>query len=158
SSGSTLGPHDSPDYVAPPPRPAASAPPVPDTPAQSLQECETRLADARKRLEAHGYQPKYSDEEIRTLAQKGELDDRFIVRFTKTSYAGDTDRLGRQNPDGSTRTWVTTFNQLENADTDPETIAAVLGVDDYDPNADYTLIVVDTHAPGADQAVSIVPT
>src|SRR5690606_33083467 len=65
--------------------------------------------------------------------------------------------LSRAHDDGSVRSWVTTFNQLENADTDPEIIAAVLGVP-YDPAASYSLIVVDTHAPGADQAVTIVPT
>ena len=54
--------------------------------------------------------------------------------------------------------WSTTFNQLENADTDPQTICAVLGIPDYSPTKNYTLVVVDTQAAGAGQAVSIVPT
>lgn len=154
---STLGPHDSPDYVAPPPSEAPVPASAPDTPAESLEECEKRLQDAKKRLQVHGYVPKYTDEELLAMAQKGELDDRFIVRFTKTEYAADDKHLSQAHDDGSVRSWVTTFNQIENADTDPEIIAAVLGVP-YDPAASYSLIVVDTHAPGADQAVTIVPT
>src|SRR5690606_32558554 len=90
------------------------------------------------------------------LAEKGELDDRFVVRFTQ--YAGDGDYLGQQGADGTVKYWSTTFNQLENADTDPQTICAVLGIPDYSPTKNYTLVVVDTQAAGAGQAVSIVPT
>lgn len=122
------------------------------------QECEQRLVDAKARLQAHGYVPKYTDEELLAIAQKGELDDRFIVRFNETQWLSDENLLSRPHPaDGSTRTWVTTFNQIENADTDPKTIASVLGIT-YDPNASYSVIIVDTHAPDAAQAVTIVPT
>lgn len=153
----SLGPHAEAGYV--PPAPSAPAPAEQtNQPAQSLEECEQRLAAARERLEVHGYQAKYSDEELLKLADKGELDDRFIVRFTESKYAGDTAFLGRQDADGSVKFWSTTFNQLENADTDPQTICAVLGIPNYDPAKSYSLVVVDTQAAGAGQSLSIVPT
>ncbi|WP_430623923.1 hypothetical protein, partial [Marinimicrobium locisalis] len=49
------------------------------------------------------------------------------------------------------------FNQAENADTDPNTLAPLLGFKPK-PKADYTLVVVDTQAPGAGQSVTLVPT
>ncbi|WP_430623922.1 hypothetical protein, partial [Marinimicrobium locisalis] len=49
------------------------------------------------------------------------------------------------------------FNQAENADTDPNTLAPLLGFTPK-PKADYTLVVVDTQAPGAGQSVTLVPT
>jgi len=156
----SLGPHAEAGYVPPAPQATPTPAPVEQTnqPAQSLEECEQRLAAARERLEAQGYQAKYSDEELLKLADKGELDDRFIVRFTESKYAGDNAFLGRQDADGSVKFWSTTFNQLENADTDPQTICAVLGIPNYDPAKSYSLVVVDTQAAGAGQSVSIVPT
>lgn len=156
----SLGPHTETGYVPPVNKAAPSPAAVEQTnqPAQSLEECEQRLAAARERLKSQGYQPKYTDKELLALADKGELDDRFIVRFTESKYAGDTAYLGRQDADGSVKFWSTTFNQLENADTDPQTICAVLGIPDYDPAKTYSLVVVDTQAAGAGQSVSIVPT
>ena len=156
----SLGPHAEAGYV--PPATKTPPPPTPveqtNQPAQSLEECEQRLEAARERLKSQGYQPKYTDEELLALADKGELDDRFIVRFTESKYAGDTAYLGRQDADGSVKFWSTTFNQLENADTDPQTICAVLGIPNYDSAKTYSLVVVDTLAVGAGQSVSIVPT
>jgi hypothetical protein len=131
---------------------------APSTPAQSLEECEQRLEQARERLKAHGYQPKYTDEEILAQAQTGELDDRFVVRFMETKHAGPDGMLGRADEAGNVKYWSTTFNQLENADTDPETICALIGKPDYDPKAEYTLAIVDIQAYGASQATTIVPT
>jgi hypothetical protein len=146
----SLGPHEEADYVP-------DEPPEPQPP-QSLEACEQRLDDARKRLINDGYQPKYSDKELLAQAQTGQLDDRFVVRFTQTRYAADNYYLGPTQADGSIRYWSTTFNQLENADTDPETICAVLGINNYNPNNDYTLVVVDTQAKGAGESVTLVPT
>ncbi|MGM8227530.1 hypothetical protein ACSV5M_13160 [Cellvibrio sp. ARAG 10.3] len=156
----SLGPHAEPGYVPPDTKVASPLVAVAQAnqPAQSLEECEQRLAAARERLKSQGYQPKYTDQELLALADKGELDDRFIVRFTESKYAGDTAYLGRQDADGSVKFWSTTFNQLENADTDPQTICAVLGIPNYDPAKTYSLVVVDIQAAGAGQSISIVPT
>lgn len=153
----------------PEPRPAASNPPpakpaqtakppaaAPNQPAQSLDECEQRLGAARERLISDGYQPKYTDEQLQAMTEKGELDDRFVARLIESDYAGDDGYLGQMN-NGEVRYWSTTFNQMENADTDPKTLCELIGVD-YNPKKSYTLVVVDTHAKGAGQSVTLVPT
>jgi hypothetical protein len=146
----TLCPHEEGDGRAEP------GPAPPDGPAESLEEYEQRLEAARERLKQEGYQPKHSDAQILAQARSGKLDDRFIVRFMESDYAVPEGHLGRKTG-GEVKFWSTTFNQLENADTDPETICAVLGLD-YDPTKDYTLAVVDTEGKGAGQAATIVPT
>lgn len=137
------------------PAPAISQP-IPHSKPHSLNDCEQRLAVARKRLIAEGYQAKYTDEELMAIAQKGELDDRFVVRLVETKYAGNDGYLGQMN-NGEVKYWSTTFNQMESADTDPKTLCGLIGVD-YKPEKSYTLVVVDTQAKGAGQSVTIVPT
>ncbi len=123
---------------------------------QSLDECHQRLEDARQRLIKPGYESKYTDAQVRALAQKGELDDRFVVRIIETKYAGDDGYIG-QMKNGEVKYWSTTFNQMENGDTDPPTLCGLIGVE-YKPKNSYTLVIIDTHAAGAGQAVTIVPT
>lgn len=148
--------------VPPPPSNKAAAvviseePSAGHTPPETLEECGQRLEAARERLATNGYQSKYTDAQVRSLAQKGELDDRFVVRLIETKYAGDAGYLG-QMTDGKVKYWSTTFNQMENADTDPATLCALIGVE-YRPGNSYTLVIVDTQAAGAGQAVTIVPT
>jgi len=134
----------------------ASQPAPPPKAAQSLDECANRLELARERLCEQGYQAKYTDEQIKALAQKGELDDRFVVRIIETKYAGDDGYVG-QKSNGEVKYWSTTFNQMENGDTDPPTLCGLIGVD-YKPGGSYTLVIVDTQAKGAGQSVTIVPT
>lgn len=150
----TLGPHDRPGYV---PERNPTPAPAPVTLPQSMEECEQRLTAARERLKKDGYQPKYSDEQLHAQAQRGELDDRFVVRLIESKYAGDDGYLGQQDGAGRVKFWSTTFNQAENADTDPETLAPLFGFTPK-PGADYTLVLVDTQAPGAGQSLSLVPT
>lgn len=125
-------------------------------PAQSIDECEQRLGNARERLITNGYQSKFTDEQIQALAQKGELDDRFVVRLIETKYAGDSGYLGQMN-NGEVKYWSTTFNQMENADTDPQTLCSLIGIN-YIPERSYSLVIIDTQAKGAGQSVTIVPT
>lgn len=126
------------------------------SPPTSINECEQRLEDARERLIKEGYKSKYTDEQLHAIAQKGELDDRFVVRLIETKYAGDDGYLGQMNG-GEIKYWSTTFNQIENADTDPATICGVIGIN-YDPKKSYTLVIVDTQARDAGQSITIVPT
>ncbi len=127
-----------------------------NSPAQSLEECEQRLQAARMRLRTDGYKPKYTDEQILAQAETGELDDRFVVRLIETNYAGGDGFLGRSDATGRVKYWSTTFNQAENADTDPDTLAPLLGFTP-NPDASYTLVVVDTQAPNAGQSLTLVP-
>ena len=150
----------------PPKKPTAEKPK--DQPANkarpktvgSFQEAEKRLAIARKVIEkrkAAGlpiYTPKYSDSKLIKMAKAGTVsNERYQVRFMEKSYLND-----RNSPDvplsgkmGGTfegesgkgvKYWSTSFDQLEDADTDPKLISEKLGIK-YDPNKEYALVLVD---------------
>lgn len=111
-------------------------------PPASLNEAMERLGEARKRLASDGFRPKYTDSQLKAMATKGEVNDRFVVRFMESKYAKGDGYLGPMN-DGKVRYWSTTFDQIENADTDPKRISESLGLD-YDPSKEYKLAVIDT--------------
>jgi hypothetical protein len=100
------------------------------------------LDQARKRLASNGFRPKYTDSQLKAIASKGEVNDRFVVRFMESKYAKSDGYLGPKN-EGKVRYWSTTFDQIENADTDPKRISESLGLD-YDPSKEYKLAVIDT--------------
>jgi hypothetical protein len=127
------------------------------SPPASLDEAAERLAEARKRLISDGFKPKYTDEELAAIAAKGDVNDRFIVRFFDSKYAKDDGYLGPKN-DGKVRFWSTTFDQIENADTDPKRISECLGLK-YDSKKNYTLVLVDTvDADKYGDSCTIIPT
>ncbi|ROS00191.1 hypothetical protein EDC56_2828 [Sinobacterium caligoides] len=121
----------------------------------SLVEAKVILANRRKQLEASGYKPKYSDQELAHLAQHGEVgSERFQVRFMETQHLSSHDAptehlsgalgLNMQSVNGKgAKYWSTSFDQLEDKDSDPKLISESLGLD-YNPNVDYTLVIVDT--------------
>ncbi|URQ88805.1 hypothetical protein J8Z28_19445 [Pseudoalteromonas sp. SCSIO 43088] len=108
---------------------------------------------------------KYTDEELTALAKSGAvISERFHVRFMESSYLeydGKPGLLGapfRGETGFGAKYWSTTFDQLENADSDPEIISKVLGLD-YDQNKNYSLIIIDTQKTHAlADTKSIVPT
>ena len=121
----------------------------------SLEEAENILKLRREKIVAEGYKPKYTDAELVNLAQHGDIgSDRFQVRFMEKNYLND-----RNSPDeplsgkmgmvmkGETgegaKYWSTSFDQLEDADSDPRLISEKLGLE-YDPKTKYALIIVDT--------------
>lgn len=143
---------------------AKKAPAPKKAPPQSMEECVQRLADARKRLEETGeYQPKYSQSELTELAEKGELNDRFFVRliFGDVSKAENTS-LGFPRPDSKRAPyWATTFDQMENADTDPMLLAALFGIDhkEISPDQEFTLAIIDSHSmPPKAERETFIPT
>ena len=109
---------------------------------KSLDECEKRLIAARKRLEKNGYQAKYSDEEQLEKVQRNSVSkERFLVSFqTKNDSPGT--KLAFQRDSGLVPIWATSFDQLENADSDPRLIADILATP-YDPSKDYVLHIID---------------
>jgi uncharacterized Zn-binding protein involved in type VI secretion len=121
----------------------------------SLVEAQQRLTQRRKQIQAEGYEPKYSDEELYTLAQQGDVGgERFQVRFMETRYlaARETPNEHLSGALGMTmqgatgkgaKYWSSSFDQIEDADTDPKLIAEKLGLE-YNANTDYALIIVDT--------------
>ncbi|WP_022945448.1 hypothetical protein [Pseudoalteromonas ruthenica] len=117
------------------------APAQKKAPPQSMEECVQRLADARKRLEETGeYQPKYSQSELEALAAKGVVKERFIV--TLQEKKGPNDKLGFERESGRTTTWTTTFDQMENADTDPKLLNDLNGMN-WKEDAEWEVIIVD---------------
>ncbi|MBL4608152.1 MAG: hypothetical protein JKY01_10040 [Pseudomonadales bacterium] len=122
---------------------------------KSLADAENILNNRRKQIAAEGYKPKYNDDELLDLAKNGDISsERFQVRFMKEDYLVDSDtpdiplsgKLGTvmkgETGEGA-KYWSTSFDQLEDADSDPKLISQKLGLP-YDPKATYVLVVVDT--------------
>lgn len=133
---------------------------------RDLVEAGARLAGARVLIEAQGHVPRYSDEELLDRAQKP-VTDRYVVRFMEAKYLharGAADGYGGNlgGPlagTGGIKYWGTTFEDLEDADTDPALIAAKLGIPTYDASTSYALLILDREkgCPPAGSEV-IVPT
>ncbi|GAA3943877.1 hypothetical protein [Litoribacillus peritrichatus] len=121
----------------------------------NLAEAKVLLANRRKQIAATGYQPKYSDKELKQLAEHGDVGgERFQVRFMEMSYLIDRNtpddplsgKLGMvmkgESGEGA-KYWSTSFDQLEDADSDPKLISEKLGLE-YDSGTSYCLVIVDT--------------
>lgn len=151
------------DLDIPPPQPADKKVPVPLTkrkgvPPKSLSDATQRLESMGEIIFTQGYEAKYTDDELLSQAQKGDIaSERYHVRFMEknhqwvygskdTSASNLTGSLGR-GMDGASGTgpkyWSTTFDQIEDADTDPKLISEKLGLD-YEPDKQFVLIVIDT--------------
>ncbi|MCH8498311.1 MAG: hypothetical protein LAT63_07525 [Marinobacter sp.] len=117
----------------------------------SLEECIKILEKRRTEIAEKGYQPKYTDDELYEMAQSGQpVNDRFVVRFSPApSVDGNTVEpenydgpMAHERNSGRHPLWMSTFDQIEAADTDPALIAAVFGTR-YEPDKDYVLYIVD---------------
>src|SRR5690606_18491367 len=121
----------------------------------SLKDAENILKNRRKQIAAEGYTPKYTDAELAVLAQHGDVgNERFQVRFMEERYLNDREtpndplsgRMGMvmkgETGEGA-KYWSTSFDQIEDADTDPRLISEKLGLE-YDPTKKYALVVIDT--------------
>lgn len=113
-----------------------------NNPPQSLDDCTALLKKAADDLAVNGYVPKYSDAELRAMAAAGTLpNDRFLVRFSPSAESPDQP-IGHMRSSGRHPLWMSTFDMIERADTDPALIADVFGTK-YDPNKGYTLYIID---------------
>ena len=109
---------------------------------QSLKEAMLRLEVARENLLKYGYVAKYSDDELIALANSGSVGrSRFLVSFQPKNNNPEA-KLAFQKPNGLVAVWATSFDMLENADTDPKVIADLLATG-YDPKKEYVLHIVD---------------
>ena len=121
----------------------------------SLADAEYRLQQRRAHIAKNGYTPKYSDKELDYLAHAGDIgEERFQVRFmesrhlyhydTPDEYLSGTMGLTMAGASGKgAKYWSTSFDQIEDADTDPKLLSEKLGLD-YNEKADYSLVIVDT--------------
>ncbi|WP_225318453.1 hypothetical protein [Cellvibrio sp. KY-YJ-3] len=117
-------------------------PPAKKAPPQTLDDCAHCLKDARERLITGGYQAKYTDEQQLVKVKNNEVSqERFLVSFQTKNIDPDA-KLAYQRDSKLVPIWATSFDQLENADTDPQLIADILGTP-YDPSKDYVLHIID---------------
>lgn len=127
-------------------------------PPTSLDDAANRLQSMGLEIKEKGYQPKYSDAELIAQAKAGDVaKERFHVRFMESGYQWNredavksqdnlTGMLGlplKGKTGEGAKYWSTTFDQIEDADTDAELICGILGLD-YKKDANYMMVVVDT--------------
>ena len=127
----------------------------------SLEHAQQILAERRKQIEQSGYKPKYSDAELLAMAEAGDIaNDRFHVRlvFNNPENAMNS-TLGFRRDSGRAPYWATTFDMAEAADTDPELLACIFGIEDYSPDCEFSLVIIDTHnLPPQAERQTFVPT
>jgi len=133
-------------YAPPPPRTAAEnaekAKSTQQTSPQSLDDCVERLAVARQNIIDNGYQAKYTDEDLVASANRGDIkQERFLVSFQPKPNNEDA-LLAMRKEGNYIALWATSLDMLENADTDPQTIADLLATG-CDPDTEYVLHIID---------------
>ncbi|MFD1216263.1 hypothetical protein [Microbulbifer celer] len=132
-------------------------------PPASLDDAVERLNSMKKEIARNGYQPKYSDAELKAMVEAGDVSkERYQVRFMESRYLtfnGGPGLLGapmRGVSGSGAKYWSTSFDQLEDADTDVRVISEKLGLD-YDPKNKYALIVIDAEKAAPLTGVKSVP-
>lgn len=128
---------------------------------KSLEHAQQILAERRKQIEQSGYQQKYSDAELLAIAKAGDIaGDRFHVRLVfNNPEMAKTSTLGFRRNSGRAPYWATTFDMAEAADTDPELLACIFGIENYSADNEFSLVVIDTHnLPPQAERQSFVPT
>jgi len=107
-----------------------------------LDACEQRIAEARERLKKDGYTPKYTDDELLEIAQQSEINDRFLVSLQKKLL--ENQPLGRVDPvTRKSRFWGSTFDQVENGDSDPNLLSNLQGMETPKPGEEFALYILD---------------
>ncbi|RMQ44362.1 PAAR-like protein [Pseudomonas cichorii] len=111
---------------------------------------QSRIENARQRIDEKGYQPLFSDEEILALAQTDIVAQaRYKVRFMERKYFGDRGKNGFMGMDFTgasgpgVKYWNTSFGQIEDADSDYRLVANKLGLE-YKEGCEYMLLVIDS--------------
>ncbi|MBV1919554.1 MAG: hypothetical protein KUG73_02650, partial [Pseudomonadales bacterium] len=140
-------------------------------PPASLDDATNRLKTMRAEIQTNGFSAKYNDDELVAMAASGKVaKEQYQVRFMPKGYLVDT----RNTPDiplsgkmggdfkgkssDGIKYWSTSFDQLEDCDTDPKLIAEKVGVP-YDPKEEYALVIVDnSKAAGISGTHAISPT
>ncbi|WP_428818735.1 hypothetical protein [Microbulbifer sp. MCCC 1A16149] len=113
-------------------------------PPVSLDEAEKRLSEARIKIQAGGYKPKYKDTELLDIVSKGELNDRFYMRLVFGDPASIKNKtMGFPRPSGRAPYWATTFDMAEAADSDPELLAGLFGISDFSPDQKFSIAIID---------------
>lgn len=132
-------------------------------PPTSLEDAVNRLKSMGDEIARDGYKPKYSDDELLDMAETGNVaSERYHVRFMESGYLTRDGKPGMLGAplEGKTgngaKYWSTTFDQIEDSDTDPELLCGKVGLD-YDPAKEYALVVIDAEAAKPLTGVASVP-
>ncbi|QLE86802.1 hypothetical protein FLM48_18035 [Shewanella sp. Scap07] len=98
--------------------------------------------NARENIIKNGYSAKYSDNTLASKAQDGSVGkSRFLGNFQPINNNPNA-KLAFQKPNGLVAIWATSFDMLENADSDPQIISDLLATG-YASEKEYVLHVVD---------------
>ena len=121
----------------------------------SLSEAAEILKKRREEIALNGYKPKYDDELLSHMASYSDVgNERFQVRFMESRYLQNRETpeillsgaMG-QTMEGATgkgaKYWSTSFDQLEDADSDPKLISEKLGLQ-YQSDREFSLVIVDS--------------
>ncbi|MGO1502603.1 MAG: hypothetical protein ACTHWH_15105 [Marinobacter sp.] len=105
--------------------------------------------------------PKYTQAQLRQIAEDGFGDEKYIVRLVEEPHlhrnGPNNGTLGKEGAAG-VQIWSTSFDQIAHLDSDPKLITDALGVN-YKPDAKYKLAIVDQgQAVKHADAKTIVPT
>jgi len=128
---------------------------------KSLSEATARLDLARTSIIKNGYIAKYNDDELLEMAKSGSVaKERFQIRMmAKNDLEYNTlgAPLVAESGTGA-KYWLTSFDQLEDADTDPKLISQKLGLD-YNPDNPLAMVIIDSEkAKNVVDTHTIVPT
>ncbi|WP_316675306.1 hypothetical protein [uncultured Tolumonas sp.] len=106
-------------------------------------------------IDTTGYKIKYNDLELKSMAESGSVSNEcYQLRFMESKFLRKSDTgesgmlwvgMSEQTGEGA-KYWTTTFNQIEDADTDLKLIAGKFGLE-LNKGADYALITVDVKKP-----------
>ena len=129
---------------------------------KSLDDAANRLDSMKGEIKNNGHQNKYTDKELVAMAKSGSVaNERFHVRFMEYGYLERNNKAGSMGapmPGKGAKYWSTTFDQIEDADSNPEIICKKLGIE-YNPESEYTMIIIDTEkALPITDAKTLVPT
>ena len=105
----------------------AQRPNAPKVLLTSFDEAKAYLSDARAAIIAIGKPPppKYTQAQLRQIAEEGFGDEKYIVRLVEEPHlhrnGPNNGTLGKEGPAG-VQIWSTSFDQIAHLDSDPKLI------------------------------------
>jgi hypothetical protein len=108
-----------------------------------FEEAKAILKKRQLQISQSGYEPKYTEHEIRYMAARGVPPDRFIVHVCEARESKE--HLGYRRDSGRCPIWTTTFDQIEPADTDANLVTNILGFDKkWTENRNFEMYIIDS--------------
>ena len=118
-------------------------------PPKSFEEVLARMDAANKAMQHckdNGLpMPKslYTMEQKQEIIDKGEVNEKYIVRIVESKYVSDDGKLGLANKETNQASyWTTTYTQIEHADSNAKMIWDIVGWEAKE-GAEYSLFIID---------------